>query len=111
MLQADSSNAVSKFCRADASRAARPRELISTNTVMAPGRNEAFAEADVILNRLNVTLARRQGLLASLIGVSSREEIERKSSHVDSYQDEDSFSADPELCVSSHRLGFRNRLI
>ena len=77
---------------------------------MAPGHNEAFAEADVILNRLNVTLARRQGLLASLIGVSSKEEIKRKSPHVDSYQAEDSFSADPELCVFSAPNGIRNRL-
>lgn len=66
---------------------------------MASVHSASFSDADVILTRLNVSLAKRQGLLASLVGVGLKDEHHPKPSPEVSHQDEDNFSAEPELCV------------
>lgn len=66
---------------------------------MAPARSDIFSDGDVILNRLNVTLAKRQGLLASLVGSSLEAQPEQKRSADVLEQEKDCFSADPELCA------------
>ncbi len=78
---------------------------------MAPSHPGAVSDADIILNRLTITLAKRQGLLASLAGVAPKDEPQQKPSPERLHQDEDSFATDPELCVCSPSSVRSNKLI
>ena len=59
-------------------------------------------DRDVVFNRVNLALARRQGLVASLMGLGSAEKIGDRSTSEITSDEQESFTADPELCVCRH---------
>ena len=70
---------------------------------MAPKRDTVAADLDVDFNRVNLALAKRQSMLASLMGLSSA----AKYSHSPGPEEaSDDFTAEPELCVElEHSIG------
>ena len=71
---------------------------------MAPNISVSSADKNVDFNRVNIALARRQGLLASLIGVGSADNPAHQSVAEAAYDEQDGFTADPQLCVYFWRL-------
>ena len=66
---------------------------------MAPNVSISSTDRRVDFNRVNLALARRQGLLASLMGICSADKPAHQSMTEAASDEQDDFTADPELCV------------
>ena len=66
---------------------------------MATNVSASSADNIVDFNRINLALARRQGLLATLMGVGSADKPMHESMAEVASDEQDGFTADPELWV------------